>query len=121
MRRLKRGLILQHRNSEAKDELGISRIATQRRRLPIDFRAFFLTAPRAHVMRTVDARCVDMVRRGLLSETLDLKERWGFNLEWPSGRSIGYYQALLFLDEFLRQPVSMAIGQPRFSNSSGDA
>jgi tRNA A37 N6-isopentenylltransferase MiaA len=64
----------------------------------IDWRCFYLThADRKQLLRHLDQRCERMIEKGLLEEVISLQAD-GFNKNCQAGRSIGYAEAISFLE-----------------------
>ena len=62
-----------------------------------DCRCFYLSTDRKFLYHLIDYRCELMLKNEFFSELLKLKKE-GFCVDYPSGKSIGYFQGLQFLD-----------------------
>lgn len=68
-----------------------------------DFRCWFIYYPRETLYSRIDARCEEMVRKGLIDEVKEL-EKQGLRENPSAAQAIGYRQAL----EFLASPQTEA-------------
>ncbi|XP_065882308.1 tRNA dimethylallyltransferase 2-like [Dysidea avara] len=67
--------------------------------LPYNYKCLFLTMPRALLYQRIDTRCTQMIKEGLLQETIMLVKRHGLVADSSAGRSLGYRQVLEFLQQ----------------------
>ena len=63
----------------------------------LDLRCFFLSEEREQLYRTIDSRCVDMVRGGLLQEVAGLMSSKRLSPNDIGAKAIGYRQAIDYL------------------------
>lgn len=95
--------------------------------LPYEYKCLFLTMPRILLYQRIDARCVQMIKDGLLQETISLAHKGGLTLNSPAGRSLGYRQVLEFLHDTWGFPVNSSsstyqpkVGSPELQTRFSD-
>lgn len=94
--RLKRALVVHRMTGQP---LSSFKDKHQLDHLKIDWRCFYLTtSDRPGLLRHIDRRCEAMVKKGLIEEVIRLRKQ-GFNRNCSAGRSIGYNEAHLLLDQ----------------------
>jgi tRNA dimethylallyltransferase len=63
----------------------------------VDFRTVFLSEDRTDLYHTIDTRCVDLLKMGLISEITDLLLTGNLQPEFPVSKAIGYRQTIDYL------------------------
>jgi tRNA dimethylallyltransferase len=116
------------------DTAPAAKITTKAPDLDVDFRCYFLSLPRVELNRRIDARCEDMVWRGLLLETAGLLRGPWAAIETGTGpeagldaetskalsafRAIGYRQAIEYLQHGERTPAGLRAFLAKFMQAS---
>lgn len=77
----------------------VSKLSWKNRSKPqnYDFRCWFLHRPRENLYARIDSRCDQMLKNGFLEEVIAL-DKLGLRDNLSAAQSIGYRQALVFLD-----------------------
>eukprot|EP00731_Ephydatia_muelleri_P027889 Em0019g762a len=69
------------------------------------FKCLFLSMPRVNLYKRIDMRCEAMVQDGLLQEVISLVKNHQLTPNCQAGRSIGYRQALEYLQSVWEYPT----------------
>ncbi|KNC75014.1 hypothetical protein SARC_12452 [Sphaeroforma arctica JP610] len=104
--RLKRALVIVHSTGKPVSYFKKNENIT-RSEQDYDFRCFFLTQPRLDFCLKSDARCEEIVDRGLIEETAKI---YGMGLlyEHTVGSAIGYKQAIQYLNAEWLTPLKIS-------------